>query len=249
MRGSLTADNFSGEQINHHGQIQPAFVGSDVGYVCHTTFIGWVRIELPLEPVGCHDAGFAVMCPCIQVPDLSFYSCTLHQLPDPVHLALLPGMTQIKMDLAIIIDAARLKPELFDLPGQHLVCLVTLWMWLLKPDIKSSLMSIQNPAEQANRRTGEQANRPVMAVVTDKGVPQSDSFAKYAAVDSIFQSNTHFNYLFRCFELQCLSWSVVWLSCNLIQLILSILCKACLFGKLRRISPLVFSFIHRCQGL
>jgi hypothetical protein len=30
------------------------------------------------------------------------------------------------MDLAITIDAARLKPELLDLPGQHLVCLVTL---------------------------------------------------------------------------------------------------------------------------
>jgi hypothetical protein len=30
-----------------------------------------------------------------------------------------------------------------------------------------------------------------------------------ATVDSICQRNTPFNYLFRCFELQCLSWSVV----------------------------------------
>ncbi len=30
-----------------------------------------------------------------------------------------------------------------------------------------------------------------MGVVTDKGVPQSDSFAKYAAVDSIGQRNSH----------------------------------------------------------
>ena len=77
------------------------------------------------------------------------------------------------MDLAITIDAARLKPELFDLPGQHLICLVTLRMWLLKPEIKSTRMDIQNPTEQTNR--------PATAVVADKGVPQSDSFAKYAA--------------------------------------------------------------------
>jgi hypothetical protein len=34
-------------------------------------------------------------------------------------------------------------------------------------------MDIQNPTEQTNR--------PATAVVADKGVPQSDSFAKYAA--------------------------------------------------------------------
>ena len=32
---------------------------------------------------------------------------------------------------------------------------------------------------------------------------------KNASVDSICQCNTPFNYLFRCFELQCLSRSVV----------------------------------------
>ena len=35
------------------------------------------------------------------------------------------------------------------------------------------------------------------------------SLLKEAAVDSICQCNTPFNYLFRCFELQCLSRSVV----------------------------------------
>ncbi|KKA56011.1 hypothetical protein UP01_13280 [Enterobacter roggenkampii] len=46
-------------------------------------------------------------------------------------------------------------------------------MWLLKPEIKSTRMDIQNPTEQTNR--------PATAVVADKGVPQPDSFAKYAA--------------------------------------------------------------------
>ncbi len=32
---------------------------------------------------------------------------------------------------------------------------------------------------------------PATGVVTDKGVPQSDSFAKYAVVDSIGQRNSH----------------------------------------------------------
>ncbi|HAJ2133906.1 TPA: transposase [Escherichia coli] len=44
-------------------------------------------------------------------------------------------------------------------------------------------MNIQHPTEQANR--------PATGVVTDKGVPQSDSFAKYAAVDSIGQRNSY----------------------------------------------------------
>ena len=147
--------------------------GHTVGYVRHPTLIRCVRIELPLEPVGCHDTGFAFTCSWATVPNLSFYSGTLHQPPDPVHSALLSGITQIEIDLAITIDAARLKPELFDLPGQHLICLVTLRMWLLKPEIESTRMDIQNPTEQTNR--------PATAVVADKGVPQSDSFAKYAA--------------------------------------------------------------------
>lgn len=101
-------------------------MGSDVGYVRHPTLIRSVRIELPLEPVGCHDAGFAFTCPWATIPNLSFYSGTPHQSPDPVHSALLSGITQIEMDLAITIDAARLNSGLFDLPGQHLNCLVTL---------------------------------------------------------------------------------------------------------------------------
>ncbi|ORE71770.1 hypothetical protein BMD97_20275 [Klebsiella pneumoniae] len=36
-----------------------------------------------------------------------------------------------------------------------------------------------------------------------------ESDIKSAVVDSICQCNTPFNYLFRCFELQCLSRSVV----------------------------------------
>jgi len=56
-------------------------------------------------------------------------------------------------------------------------------MRLLKPGVKATGMNIQNLTEQTNR--------PAKGVVTDKGVPQSDSFAKFAAVDSIDQRNNH----------------------------------------------------------
>lgn len=112
-------------------------------------------------------------CPRAPVPDLSFYPDTLHQAPDPVHSALLPAVPQVQMDLAITINATGLQPELFDLARQSQIGLVTLRMRLLKPGVKATGMNIQHPAEQANR--------PATGVVTDKGVLQSDSFAKYAA--------------------------------------------------------------------
>ncbi|PRW40727.1 hypothetical protein CSC04_1389 [Enterobacter roggenkampii] len=77
------------------------------------------------------------------------------------------------MDFAITIDASRFQPELFNLSCQSQVCLMALRMRLLKPGVKTTGMNIQHPTEQANR--------PATGVVTDKGVPQLDSFAKYAA--------------------------------------------------------------------
>ena len=77
------------------------------------------------------------------------------------------------MDLAITINATGLQPELFDLSRQSQIYLVALRIRLLKPGVKTTGMNIQHPTEQANR--------PATDVVTDEGVPQSDSFAKYAA--------------------------------------------------------------------
>ena len=45
---------------------------------------------------------------------------------------------------------------------------------------------------------------PGTVIITETNVPHKDNI-----VDSICQCNTPFNYLFRCFELQCLSRSVV----------------------------------------
>jgi len=81
------------------------------------------------------------------------------------------------MDLAIAITASRFQPELFNLSCQPQIYLMALRMrlrlLLLKPGVKATWMNIQHPTEQANW--------PAMGVVTDKGVPQLDSFAKYDA--------------------------------------------------------------------
>lgn len=157
--------------------------GHTVGYVRYPTLIRSIRIELSLELVGRHDTGLAFACPRAPVPDLGLYPDTLHQSPDSVHSALLPAIPQVHMDLAITINATGLQPELFNLSRQSQIYLVALRMRLLKPGVKATGMNIQHPTEQTNR--------PATAVVTDKGVPQSDSFAKYAAVDSIGQRNSY----------------------------------------------------------
>jgi len=85
------------------------------------------------------------------------------------------------MDLAIAINTTGLQPELFDLSRQSQICLVALRMRLLKSGVKTTGMNIQHPTEQTNR--------PATGAVTDKGVPQSDSFAKYAAFLNMSRSS------------------------------------------------------------
>lgn len=148
-------------------------MGPDVGYVRYPTLIRSIRIELSLEPVGRYDTDLAFSCPRAPVPDLSLYPGTIHQSPDSVHSALLPAIPQVQMDLAITINATGLQPELFDLSRQSQIYLVALRIRLLKLGVKAAGMNIQHPAEQTNR--------PATGVVTNKGVSQSDSFAKYAA--------------------------------------------------------------------
>jgi hypothetical protein len=77
-------------------------------------------LKLSLELVGRHNTGFTFTftCPWASVSDLSLYPHTLRQPPDFVYTALLPGIPQIEIDLAIAINTARLQPELPDMPLQ-----------------------------------------------------------------------------------------------------------------------------------
>ena len=81
------------------------------------------------------------------------------------------------MDLAVAINAARLQPELLYQPRQFQVLMMPSRTWSLKQGVKATGMYIQHATKQANK--------PATGAVTDKGVPQPESRAKYAAVDSI----------------------------------------------------------------
>jgi transposase len=75
----------------------------------------------------------------------------------------------------------------------------SLYAWIKKYGPDSSTNKEQSDAEAEIRRLKTELKR-----VTDVR-----DILKKAVVDSICQCNTPFNYLFRCFELQCLSRSVV----------------------------------------
>jgi len=69
-------------------------------------------------------AGKSFPRPWTSVSDLSLYSHTLHQPPDFVYTALLPGIPQIEIDLAIATNTARFQPELPDMPRQLQVSMI-----------------------------------------------------------------------------------------------------------------------------
>ncbi len=74
----------------------------------------------------------------------------------------------------------------------------TLESWVRQLGITPSATPI-TPDQQRIRELEKQVRR----------LEEQNTILKKATVDSICQCNTPFNYLFRCFELQCLSRSVV----------------------------------------
>ncbi|MEB0327146.1 transposase, partial [Citrobacter portucalensis] len=71
----------------------------------------------------------------------------------------------------------------------------SLYAWIKKYGPDPSTNKEQSDAQAEIRRLQKELKR-----VTDER-----DILKKAAVDSICQRNTPFNYLFKCFELQCLS--------------------------------------------
>jgi len=49
---SASAKDLTREQVQHNGQIQPAFIGSDVGDICHPSAIWLPNVELALQMIG-----------------------------------------------------------------------------------------------------------------------------------------------------------------------------------------------------
>ena len=56
-------DNLTQKQIEHYGQVQPAFVGTDVGDISHSGLIGFGHGELALQVVGSNDSRLSTTWP------------------------------------------------------------------------------------------------------------------------------------------------------------------------------------------
>ncbi len=52
MLAHRPADDFSGEQIEDHGQVEPALAGRDVGDIRQPDLIGLLGHEIPIQQVG-----------------------------------------------------------------------------------------------------------------------------------------------------------------------------------------------------
>lgn len=61
--GHGPANHLAGEQIKHHGQIQPTLVGTDLGDVRNPGLVWTLRRELPLQMVRCHHGRLAATTP------------------------------------------------------------------------------------------------------------------------------------------------------------------------------------------
>ena len=92
--------------------------------------------------------------------------------------------------------AAAGVPRLHDLAALS----YTLPVWLMSRSLPVPVAAAMDFKSLAQRSDRIPRPQPV-----DYREPLSESDIKRAVVDSICQCNTPFNYLFRCFELQCLS--------------------------------------------
>lgn len=128
-----------------------------------------MKTELPLESVGHHDAHFTFACLWAPVSDPSFSRRT----SSPARFGLLRTVSRYHADRDGSSDNHR--HNLTQAKASRAAQSASI---LLSDSVNAATearhkIHIQNPAEQTNR--------PVVAVVADKGLPQSDSFSKYAA--------------------------------------------------------------------
>lgn len=77
------------------------------------------------------------------------------------------------MNLPITINTTRLKPELFNQTCKPLIGFSSFGVRLFVPCVIPTRMNIEHFTEPTNR--------PIVRVFFNKGIPQSDCFAKYAA--------------------------------------------------------------------
>jgi hypothetical protein len=111
-------DHAAREQIDHDRQIQPAFVGLDVGDVRHPDLVGRIDLELPIQGVGCDNSRLSTISSgTALVADLGGDARKTSQPGDTILGNLFPLIAQIVSELAVAIDLATVRPGLPDQLG------------------------------------------------------------------------------------------------------------------------------------
>ena len=168
------AHHLSREQVDHHGQVQPAFVRAQVGDVRHPVRVGFRRLELPIKMIRRHRRRLAaVMVRPTPIADLRLQAFGPHQ---PRHSMLAAGfalLAQVVGHFAIAVDRTALQPRLLHQAQQSIVFPGTHAHWRAQPRVVAAAM---HPEHTTHRLQPE-----LVRVIAHEGVLHPDSLAKYAA--------------------------------------------------------------------
>ena len=181
VRLQAPAHHLAAKQVDDGGQVQPAFVGLDVGDVATPELVGSFRVEAPLHQVRCHRQAVAAVGgdhelalrfgldamllhelanPVFAHPDASGHKLLVHAWPAVFALDLGVDGTDVRQQGFIAVESARAAAA----------------MTILSP-----AQSVEVPAGADLQHPAGHAHRVTVLHLVNPGVPRSVSCAKYAA--------------------------------------------------------------------
>lgn len=170
------AYHLAAEQVDHHCQEQPAFIGVDVGDVAHPDTVGRGHVELPIQQVGCHrQAVLAVRSDLEALLALGTYAVQLHEPLDALLASPDAPGQQFLPRPGPTVAATGLGVDGSDVDQQRVVAEVATLGRAGRPHevlVVPGHAGLQHPALHRDR--------PDAAVSVDEGVLQLCAFAKYA---------------------------------------------------------------------
>ena len=126
-------------------------MGADVRDICHPRFIRCGYIELTLQRAWNNSIGWATSMSWSPVAYLSSESCCTYQTINPILTTTFPQLWQIAIDLAVILDATVLLPELLDELGKPSICNVPLGSRLTQPAVISTGVQVKQITKSVNQ--------------------------------------------------------------------------------------------------
>jgi Protein of unknown function (DUF2699). len=173
-RSHRPADDLPGEQVHDRRQVQPAFVGADVGDVGDPGTIGGYGVELPCQMVVCdHGRLASAHAGSAAITNLRPQAFATHQPGHPVLAAALAQITQVAGNLAVAVHAPALQPGLLDQAQYAPIVLGPCRQRRPTPGVVAAGVHAQHPAHAAHPE--------LPFVVAHEGVLHPDCLAKYAA--------------------------------------------------------------------